>query len=514
MADDKVIETVTVLGSEEFLYVESDEPLRPAVVVEFTAVFERADGFRKAFFWEENLIAEPTKPRDPASTKKASRIKWKVNLNGNGEAEKLPNRFSFDVRGQGESGANIFARSNEVADIDTIKITKDPKLTRIMLHEFAKKEGDKFVFDPAPVEAFVESLTPQQKKMLLNYDVSAAGGNRLVVLITLYAKKPLRMGADFCQEHTTFVTPNATFTVFHCRGPRKGATLVCHTEHFLVNLLNGDTRSLIHATIDKRGANEWTDKETTKPVLFKIASMLPQKMCDGVMWSRIFKPNGTDVMKGNTMHGMINTVGCWMLFRNYNWPRSKFSKFEGFYCRQLRQSNDHKLVSKLLADEGYDFAGDESKGLSSSFLKFVVFDRNYAYLWFFHEIVGIKYISDKISYLKSRGVNDRKPHGLEFENTFPVSEADQTPAFNLPDEKTFAFHDPVERQKKDPKFKPDDSLWRENVLGFKAATGFIPETNGVFGALTKSQLDACSWADLYIYREPEIADIMKHNSNY
>ena len=91
--------------------------------------------------------------------------------------------------------------------------------------------------------------------------------------------------------------------------------------------------------------------------------------------------------------------------------------------------------------------------------------------------------------------------------TFKLADVDASPAFNLPDEGTFAYHDIVHRKKADSSFKPTDALWRDSALGFRTAAGFIP-AGREFADLDVALLNKVSWADVYLYREDSV-DINK-----
>ena len=513
---------VVTLGEKLSLLVEADQFFDPDVTVTFRAFFTDAAGADQEISFTESLKAVNAQPRTPGSTLKASRIDWVANLDKgkNKDAEGRSCTVIFTVTGAGQDGRRQIAQSADKIIIRPILITTDPRLTRIMIHEFARPKAapppgddDPFEFDPAPMQAFLDSLAPQQKKLLLNLKVAKPEG-RLVAFITICKQKPLRMCADFGPGSGS-AHPNATFSVFHCQGPEKDVTLVCHTEHFLVNLTNPRTNAWIHAPQKAKPAKEWLKKSNPAPPQFKLGSMLPQEMCDGVIWSRVFTAGGQDIMRGNTMHGIINTIGCWMLFRNYNWPVDKAVSFDRIYRKFLRIDNSGKTSKPELAkpENGYDSPGDPAQGLSSSIAKFAAFDMNNAYLWFFHDVVGIKYMSRKWRFAIDRKVNDFRTHGKIFFNSFPLSKIDQAPKFNLPDESTFAYHDSVQRKRDDPTFVPDDTLWRVNALGFKTSEGFLPQTAGIFADLRPAEVDRFTWADLYVYAEDDV-DITRLSRNY
>ncbi|MFL6393018.1 MAG: hypothetical protein ACJ71E_13340 [Nitrososphaeraceae archaeon] len=531
---------IVTLGEKVSLLVDAEQFFEPDVTVAFRAFFTDDAGADKEITFRETLVAEPVQPTPPGATLKRSRIAWPANLGKgkNKDAERHSCTVIFTVNGVGVDGRRIVAKSLNKIIIRPILITKDPRLTRIMVHEFSKPktnpdpaDDDPFEFDPAPLQAHIDGMSPEQKKLLLNTKVAKPAG-RLVVLITLYAKKPeLRMRADFSGD-TACARPNATFSVFHCQGPEKDVTLVCHTEHFLLNLNFGPCNTWLHAPQSGKPASEWLKKSNTTPPKFRIGSMLPQDMCDGVIWSRIFTADGADIMPGNTMHGVINTKGCWMLFRNYNWPADKLATFDRIFRKIHRvQKSDKPTIDALAApDVGYDVRDRDPQGQrSTSFFKFIAFDRNSAYIWFFHDVVGIKYFADSWQFLpKIRFVNEFRTHGKIFASTFPRSKIDDAPKFNTPEEGTLAYHDNVQRRADDAEaarklspadrrnFKPfvvDDTLWGQNALGFKAADGFIPQRNGLFANLPKADAERFTWADLYVYKEDNV-DIVRLTANY
>ena len=524
-----------VIGETLALFVESDEPFDSTVNVSFRAFFTDAAGNDREFSFSESLTATAAPPRTPGRS--ASRITWVANLDKGRqrEAEARDCTVIFSAAGAGVDGRRVVAQSTDKIVIRPIGITTDPRLTRIMLHEFSRPkpspaadDDDPFEFDPSPVQAHLDTLSPQQRKLLLNLDVAPPG--RLVVFMTVYAKKPLRMEADFGRAGC--VRPNATFTVFHCAGAEKGVTLLCHTEHFLINLRNDRTNSWLHAAQKGKPAREWLKKSNTAPPRFRIGSMVPREFCDGVIWNRIFTADGQDIMRGNTMHGFINTNGCWMLFRNYNWPADHAARFDVIYRKELRIKGFDAAEAALARNE-YDVPfrskdPDAPQGVKSSLVKYLDFDRNHAYTWFFHDVVGIKYFSDSWRFCGSRSDHDFRIHGKTFFNSFPPERIGKLPLFGLPDEGTFGFHDDVQRHRDDAKaakkldpaerrtlkpFVPDNSLWRENAAGFKTAEGFLPETNGFFGNLSRAEAERFTWADLYVYAEDDV-NITTLTANY
>jgi hypothetical protein len=197
----------------------------------------------------------------------------------------------------------------------------------------------------------------------------------------------------------------------------------------------------------------------------------------------------------------------------------------------MRTGASKKAIADALAapDVGYDARDRDPQNLvSTSILKFVVFDMNSAYNWFFHDVVGIKYFGEKWQYFSMRHVTEFRTHGKIFAKTFAFAKVDNAPKFNLPEEGTAAYHDNVQRRRDDAAaakklspadrrnfkpFVPDNTLWMKNALGFVAAEGFLPQRSGIFGDLSKADAERFTWADLYVYKEDDV-DIVKLTANY
>ena len=528
---------ITVVGDTVDLYVETDVTIQPGVEVDFQSVPVKSSQNQTTppanISFTESLTAVPAPLRDPPNARGllASRIKWKVNLKKDPVLEARTAVLVARVRGRSvETGRLVTASVRDLLFVRAIDVTTDTKLTRIMLHEFAKADGGSFVFDPKPAEDFLATLSVEQKKLLLKIAEANPRG-RLAVFVTFYdsARKGLRMFADNGGGQNA-IRPNATFTVFHCRDVEQGGvTLVCHTEHFVVHMGNGDTQNWILSRQGpkKQLANDYMKKTNPEPLEYRLVAHLPAGADghDGVIWSSPFRLDGKSIMPGNFIHGVINTLGCWMLFQNYNWPKSVASSFDRVY-RLWRRLDDKRPATfrgsptvlralEAVTDPGggkYDFSNDPAvppAGQSSSFQKFIALDKNFAHLWFYHEVVGIKYFSTTLThtakrYVRDRNfkfINDRNTHALSFENTFPLASAGVAPPFNLPEEGSFAAYDPQDRQTETRGFTPDDSLWRDNALGFRASAGFVPS---FARSVTPGEVRAKSWADLFFYKEDDV----------
>lgn len=501
---------VTVLGSEEWLHFECSEQLQPSVRVTFTATAvsdPQNTSPAKPATWAEQLTAEPVSDKPPSGDAPATvamRIRWTV---AHAPQVSTPPRFelTYKVEGIGlASRTPAFAAEREKLLVDSIDVVSEPALTKIMLHEFPKPlatpsdlSNVTTEFDPGPAQTYIRGLSAQQKKLLLRYNVDKFEGNRLVVFITLAKNANRRMCADFCEPGTpSRALANSSFAVFHCRGPTKGATLVCYTEHFLVNLRNPSTARLVHAREGDRGPDQWMRKNTDRPVMFKIGCCAPSDASHGVLYNRILRPNGQDVMPGNTLHGVINTVGCWMLFRNFNWPTRFADRLCDLYTDVWRVQGSKKtsgMIAKLAA-AGYDFPGDSTH--ASSYAKFCWYDKNAAFFWFFHDLVGVEYVGSSFP------VNSFNIERRTQQNRFPHAMAPKPLSRDNPATNVYVDYDVASRRKVESGFKVDSGLLRNNALGFMTCSAFAPWS--LKQPVPAGQVNACTWADLYLFAEDDV----------
>ncbi|HST43670.1 MAG TPA: hypothetical protein VLK29_00430, partial [Luteimonas sp.] len=219
----------------------------------------------------------------------------------------------------------------------------------------------------------------------------------------------------------------------------------------------------------------------------------PSAASHGVLYNRILRPNGQDVMPGNTLHGVINTVGCWMLFRNYNWPSDIADRLCDLYTDVWR-INGHRPSPRLLAALkalGYDFAGDPLN--ASSYDKFWWYDLNAAFFWFFRDLVGVACVGSNFP------VNDFNVDRQSRQNRFPLARAPAALSKANPAGNVYVDYDVGSRHKVEPTFQPTDALLRDNVLGFRTCTEFAPWS--LREPVPSRRVDACTWADLYLFRE-------------
>ncbi|MDQ3001778.1 MAG: hypothetical protein M3Y08_11025, partial [Fibrobacterota bacterium] len=427
------------------------------------------------------------------------RIPWTVNINGSFTMPKKPatSILSFAISGKTPSGKSLQVKAGNRLRIPAFKVTPNEKLRRIMIHEFPKDDGKgTFGFDEAAVQAELDKLTAQQRKLLATLDPGPSG-NRLVAFITLQKENDLRMHADICQPDAFSIKPNATFAVFHCQGAGKEVSLVCFVRHFVFNMINPETNTLVHQPQGKKKADEWLARVNPTPPVFKIGCFARLGLTDGTFWNRIYTPTGKTIMGGNTMHGMINTVGCWMLFRNFNFPKQNDAgtpiedELDRILNRMVRHKKtfSKKAIRAALNNAGYD--------APDSGVKFIRFDANHAYAWFFREVVGARYFSK--TFFGRGEANDKHAHQLTFAKSGNQADVDQFIKDN--GDGPFIYHHIEDRLKEDKSFKFDDSLLGPNALGFQACKRFC---DGFDKNLKASEVADRTWADLYIYRADDL----------
>jgi hypothetical protein len=497
MAD--VQDVLAVTGEKVFLLLNGTEPVTGPVEVSFQLHTEGKE-IITLDFWDENLVAEPADASIPEQAGAVGRIPWTVNINGAFTMPKSPatSIIFFSVKGKTASGKPLNVKAANRLRIPAFKVTPNAKLRRLMTHEFFKADGKGgFAFDEAQLQAELDALTPQQRKVLATADPGPSG-NRLVTFITLVKESDRRMHADICQEEAFSIKPNATFAVFHCQGPGKEVAFVCFTRFFVFNMINPETNTLVHQPQGKQKADEWLARSNPTPPTFKIGCFARPFLTDGTLWNRVFTPDGKNIMGGNTMHGMINTVGCWMLFRNFNFPQrgaagqpveDDMDRILNKFLRHFKKVGKKKVLAEL-QKVGYDD--------NDSIKKFQFQDVNHAYAWFFREVVGVRYFSETM--FGKTGANDLFAHQQVFAKKVPDDAIQKFIAEN--GDGKFIYHDADDRLKKDKSFKVDDSLLGPNALGFQACKRFC---DGFDKNLKKSELADRTWTDLHIYRADDLA---------
>ena len=435
--------------------------------------------------FKRTLPVEPPAASDPPTR---SRVRWPVEVT---TLPDLPHRLclvTFEASGTGVSGRPLRARSSNRLRVPGIALPDRPELKAIMLHEFSAQGQDgSFVLDTAALEQRLAQLTVEQRKLLATYDVGGRAG-RIVVFVTFDPAKERPMFADNCSQPPMSMRANATFTAFACRGKGELVTLACHTDHFVVNTVNGDTRNLFLRPQKRNKPDQWLSPRNPTPPRFVCGSFVAG-FTDGVIWSRIFTDGGVDVMPGNTVHGILNTKGCWMLFRNYNWPLTVRDRFFHLYTHIVRTTKPNKKeLRRQLAAAGYDVQSEPPQPTDSP-PKFLLFDLNYAYIFFFRDVVGVKFFA-RTSTFYQRFENLKDTHGRVFAKTFSMSDL-------APGE--FLYHDIEKRKKEDRSFKATDALFTDNVLGFRTTDGFLPDSTwkrNLSAAVVKQR----TWSDWYFFK--------------
>ncbi|MCA1585897.1 MAG: hypothetical protein LC791_14390, partial [Acidobacteria bacterium] len=392
----------TVEGEKVPIHVEIDDALPPTVSLELDVHYEQADGQPA----QKTLIREVPCQRIAMTAQGFKyRLEWTVDLKRDGLQEHLA-RIDFKLPKH-----DLKSMSPRTIAVVGIEITKSYRLKRIMLHEFSTREG----FDPSALHVYLSKLTVEQRKVLSSSaSASENPRGRLVIFISLYPPLPSkrRMYADW-QKSGVGVFANATFSVFFCRDDVKlnvrsaqstsPITLVCHTEYFYVCLGNPPTQAWLNPPKNNRRApgwynglrpNQWLEKTNLAPPKFMIAALQPSaKVSYGVIWNSIYEAaTGNNIMPGNSVHGIINTRGCWMLFRNFNWPIEVREKLDRIY-RKVYRLADEQETNAVIAElkkkrpEGPEYDVEKPKpapgqkppdGPSSSFDKFRKYDRNWA----------------------------------------------------------------------------------------------------------------------------------------
>src|SRR5262245_23897214 len=272
---------LAIVGEFTELIVRTDQPIKDKVDVHFEGTVPGSPPVK----WNE----PNHQPRmvSQEANKQTYVITWKANWKGTDAQLASAPQLRFTVHGESQGGGKVIGSSVDVIALRRpIEITTNVDLIRIMLHEFASPTGSGgFQLNKSPLVQFLSSLTIQQKKLLLDHPAGSSG-NRLVALITLYPPTPARLiGADFTDSSAAAI-PNACFSVFHCQGPGKIVTLVCHTEHFLVNEHNPDTQVFLKNPQLGVPAEKWQSKKKSATVMFKIAALEQ----DGEFMSSIVVP--------------------------------------------------------------------------------------------------------------------------------------------------------------------------------------------------------------------------------
>jgi hypothetical protein len=429
---------VVVVGEKQSIKVVSSDDLSGPRLCTFTPVLVADDkcassaGLASKEPWQETLDfscsftpKDPDEPLDESTEQKTTGwvAEWVVKVSepktqpGQMKPELAIPEITHFVRVEIHKGAYRIKAANEFR-IPGIAVTADPEMREIMLHEFNEEThpGLKdWRFKRKPLEDFIKTLTVEQRKNLCRVrGIDDSNCRDMVVFITLrgtrtthpmYSDNTPALGKVRWQVYA-----NADFSLFR-RGPvGHRITLECHTEYFCVNNNNLDkkygveTKAFLQAAhnynkMDPNHPNPWrlllTAEQHEYCIYFWVLNDFKNYDCrvDGKVTATV-RP-GETIMVGNNIHGGINTKGCWMLFRNYNWPIVCRDRFLNIYLNDLREKgrdgNDSQLLAKL-EKLGYDEKNDNFVR-SSSYFKFVGYDRNHAYTYFCRYVLGVKFYS-------------------------------------------------------------------------------------------------------------------------
>lgn len=491
--------------------------------------------FEQLTEWSEPLEPKPGAPRPDSKHTKAVTFEWVAKVGLSTDPVLLPHLVLFSVVTPGTGGLPPVIEASECLLLHAARLTEKPSLRRLMWHEHCKplatpggtpKRFSEFD-ETRPLEV-LKGLTPSQRALLHGYPVKKGPDGkpipRFVTFMTLQDKSRWKPhGADFCQaaKGQAQVFSNMSMSVYRCAGPEEDVILAGHFDQCVINFMNPKTQGhfrQLGAALDPNKAD--------KAPRHAMGVATPHGDAHDVQWYRIFsvgtKGGATDIMSGNYCHCSINTVGCWMLFRNYNWPRASYGEFVKVFKDIWRVVKDDaertKQATDALAKLGYD-KGNFSLG------KFSYFDDNPAHIWFAHDILGIKYFraSTQPNDFEPGGLGDTSNGGKPFPS-FPGKAGyggpDQVadlfdPYKALQDWNLDRFVEPgdVEELTRDKRgetlghndmdtssFKADawDQVWTINAFGDRVCKGYAPF---VGPTLTPQQVEERTWCDLYFFTE-------------
>jgi hypothetical protein len=232
----------------------------------------------------------------------------------------------------------------------------------------------------------------------------------------------------------------------------------------------------------------------------------------------------------NSIHGTINTHGCWSLFRNYNWPRAHFATFEAVYRawradqkrpdapeafaqdfpfpddapagespkeKQARISRRAKWKNRRKAQEALVAATKGETQLTpydmslASWHKFMLFDRNWAYYFLFRDLLGL------VPNRHLAFVNVMETHGFRCRGNMP--DAGKPPAGEQNAFTDDAFLDKTKTKREGL------PVWGKNVFGDGPFDYALTKRATVKGKVVfrAENLAAASHMDLYLYAEAE-----------
>lgn len=421
---------------------------------------------------------------------------WTVGTES-GKSE-IPEQTHFVRVTASKSASKAIPSANELR-VPGFAVTTRPELQEIMLHEFCAQTSinaglQDWSFWPEPLRRFLRTLTPQQRKWLSKYDEK-----KLVVFISMrgvredhpmYADNSPKKGAKRMQ-----ILANADFSLFRCSKRGHQVVLEVHTEYFCVNTNNGDTLGIdtphfidnAYPSMDPNGRSPWRLLLTAHPHEYCIyfGALTDSRSYSVTVQEKdkqghpVLDPDGKpktvtttvgpqqSIMTGNFIHGGINTVGCWMLFRNYNWPWNRRAEFLSIYVNDFRPLDPWEpIVKRKLRSLGYDVMG-EADDWSSSSRKFVAYDQNYAYAFFCNRVLGVDFYSradgvlDAPNLYEAHGCTQSVQGFTQEEKSFKLSRR------FAPNGPTFDYYE------KEESATIPNSVWKDkNVFDYPTAKGW------------------------------------------
>lgn len=333
-----------------------------------------------------------------------------------------------------------------------IKLTEHPELRWLMSFEF-HKDGSKD-FDPKEPDNYLKRLHSCQSDRL-----KKAKDNWLTAIITFGDGNIDHTMGGYFDKTSSIVHPNASFGLFYKHPSSKGydIELVFYTRFLTISYKVRPVKDSIHIrkkcreletkTVD---SERKTIKEEIRKKMLKLVtvSKIPEisktwfihpgakitqfKIVDWwfievskkpkiKLWVPWFAPKHPRRVDGklmtpiwlhqrNTIHGLFNTAGCWMLLRNFLWlwpneyrkrdpdpsvTETKFYKTDYFYTGLNRcyvnfktNASRRKCVKKILNAKNPPPTGYQPDKYHEMFKPPA---SNYAYFEFIRIFTGIKY---------------------------------------------------------------------------------------------------------------------------
>jgi hypothetical protein len=306
----------------------------------------------------------------------------------------------------------------------TIQVTNDSDAIALMANEFHAKgsqavgfTSDEIMFDYTELENYLKRLTEKQRRLLIE-DMPA---DRLVAFITFgdgYSKR--LMGDCFDDFHGgDSIRPNSSFALFFKHNNQ--VELVFYTRFFVVSYFGlNDVRQLyrdwdrdpfspqieadIFEGMQKFGhikwyfqsldINDW--KQPKQYALFLARVKLPTSNPHfATPWILLRESTGgggwriPSWFKGNTIHGIHNTKGCWMLLRNklWDWPNenegTKYARIQEEISKGMLRINTREQTIQAI----FNILGYSPLDLTSWVNK----QTNYSYNYLIRLFTGLRF---------------------------------------------------------------------------------------------------------------------------